>query len=636
MANNVKVEYANSKPRESIRKDWWDKDRADMASSVFAVVNSIEQQQSYRYTQNLKYARLYSNYEMLGLGAGKYAVPSSDTFIKNRVTLNVIKSSIDTLSSKIAKNKPKITFLTSEGDWSEQQKAKKLTKYMLGTFKKIDAYKKAQLMFRDACVWGMGALKIYADEEQGEIKLDRILPTEIVVDDNEGVYGYPRQLHQTRYMFKDVLIEMFPDHKIAIEAARTENFGYGQKSMGSEMVRVVESWHIPSGPGAQDGRHAISIENQTLWSEDYKKNYFPFVFFRWSERLLGFYGQGVAEELVGIQLEINKLLKNIQKAQHLMAVPRVFIENGSAVNTAHYNNEVGSIIKYTGARPSQEVGQAMSAEVYNHLENLYQKAFEIVGISQLSAASRKPSGLDSGVALREFQDIESERFMLVGQRYENVFMDMARIVIDLSRDMYSEKEKNIKVKTKIDAFVQEIAWSDVDMPDDRYTMDMYPTNLLPNTPAGRLQTVQELVQAGLIDQKQALSLLDFPDLEKVLTLKNAAIDNINKILDKIVDDKQYTTPEPYMDLELAIKLAQQHYLKAKNKDADRETLDLLRQFIDQATQLLQRAQAPTPPPMPGEGGQPLAQPEQAPQSDLMPLETAAQAPGNQIPGVPSA
>lgn len=636
MSNNIRTEYVNKSEDLSVSKDWWDKDQADMASSVFAVVNGIEQQQSYRQTQNLKFARLYSNYEMLGLGLGKYAVPSNDTFLKNRVTLNVIKSSIDTLASKISKNKPKITFLTSEGDWSEQQKAKKLTKYMLGTFKAIDAYKKAQQCFRDACVWGMGALKVYTDETKGEVKLDRVLPTEIVVDDHEGIYGYPRQLHQTRHMFKDVLIEMFPEHKFKIEAAQTENAGYGSKSMGSEMVKVVESWHLPSGPEAGDGKHAISIKDQTLWAEDYNKTYFPFVFFRWSERLLGFYGQGVAEELVGIQLEINKLLKNIQKAQHLMAVPRVFVENGSAVNTSHINNDIGGIVKYTGRVPSMQTANAMPSEVYNHLENLYQKAFQIVGISQLSAASQKPSGLDSGVALREFQDIESERFMLTGQRYENMFLELARIIIDLSRDLYTESNKDMVVKAKGDSFIQTIKWSEVDLPDDRYTMDMYPTNLLPNTPAGRLQTVQELVQAGLIDQKQALSLLDFPDLEKVLTLKNAAIDNINRILDKIVDEKEYTTPEPYMDLELAIRLSQQYYLKAQNKGADEEVLSLLRQFIDQATQLLQRAQAPVQAPMPGEGGQPIAQPEQAPQSDLMPLETAAQAPGNQIPGVPSA
>ena len=41
---------------------------------------------------------------------------------------------IDTIVSKVTKNKPKPTFLTDGGDWDLQQKAKKLTKYCEGIF----------------------------------------------------------------------------------------------------------------------------------------------------------------------------------------------------------------------------------------------------------------------------------------------------------------------------------------------------------------------------------------------------------------------------------------------------------------------------------------------------------------------
>ena len=69
---------------------------------------------------------------------------------------------------------------------------------------------------------------------------------------------------------------------------------------------------------------------------------------------------------------------------------------------------------------------------------------EVAGISQLSATSRKPSGLDAAVAMREYQDIESDRFQLVAQRYEKSFLDAAKIVLDMQRDIGSVVIKAVK------------------------------------------------------------------------------------------------------------------------------------------------------------------------------------------------
>jgi hypothetical protein len=45
----------------------------------------------------------------------------------------------------------------------------------------------------------------------------------------------------------------------------------------------------------------------------------------------------------------------------------------------------------------------------------------------MSASSQKPAGLDSGVAIREFQDIETERFALVSQNYEDCYISIEHI-----------------------------------------------------------------------------------------------------------------------------------------------------------------------------------------------------------------
>ena len=126
-------------------------------------------------------------------------------------------------------------------------------------------------------------------------------------------------------MNKEVLKQMFPEYKALIDqASDTYNkFATPPYGDGADLVRVIESWHLPSGEEAKDGKHTICISNATLLDEKYEKDYFPFVFFRWGLRPVGFFGQGLAEQLQGLQLEINKLLRTIQVSMHLVSIPKL-------------------------------------------------------------------------------------------------------------------------------------------------------------------------------------------------------------------------------------------------------------------------------------------------------------------------
>lgn len=577
-AKVVKEQFqTGSETLPDIKAKWWDLPDAQIAASVSAVVKAIDQNQHFRNIQNLKFARLYSNKELLGLASGLWDRTPSKDGVSNRVTYNVIRSVTDTAASKIAKMRPRTLVLTDDGDFSLQTKAKKLSKYLEGVFYDCGIYEEAQRVFTDACVFGTGALKFF--EENGRIKVERVFIGEIIVDEAEGIHEKPRQLHQKKLIDRSLLLEMFPEHANAINQAKSASDKETGIKTSADQVEVIESWHLPSSVDAKDGKHSIVIDNATLFAEDYVKDYFPFAFFRWSPRLLGFFGSGVAEELIGIQIEINKLLRNIQQSQNLAAVPRVFVENGSSVVTEHINNEIGSIIKYVGTPPVISPSPAMSPEVYQHVETLYLRAFEITGVSVMSATSRKPEGLDSGIAIREAQDIETERFAITSQRYQELFIDAANMIIDMSRDLY-EDFPELEIKVKGEKFIETIAWKDVDMSDDSFLMKVYPTSLLPTTPAGKLQKVSELIQAGFIDRKQGLALLDFPDLEEVVSRETAAFDTVKMIMESIIDKGKYISPEPFMDLDLTLQVAQTSYLKAKVRNVPEDRLELLRRFME--------------------------------------------------------
>lgn len=591
---------------------WWLDKPEDMFQSVTAVTNAIQNNQTYKESSYLRYARLYSNMEIMGFGAGLYDRASTNTPVTNRVSYNVIKSCIDTAASKIAQMKPRIVSLTSGGSWKMQKQAEQLSKFLEGTFYEAKVWENMQRAFTDACVFGTGALKFFHDGQC--VKTERVFIGEILTDSQEGVYGKPRQLHQIKYLSRDVLIDMFPEHAQKIATAQAGRSGVNTSLSTADFVVVRESWHLRSGKKAKDGRHAITIDNCTLFSERYDYDYFPFIFLRWSQKLLGFEGSGIAEELIGIQIEINKLLRNIQQAQNLACVPRVLIESGSSVVEDHISNKIGSIIKYTGTRPDIVTASAMPGEIYAHLETLFNKAYQIVGISSLSAASKKPGGLDSAVAIREYQDIETERFALVAQMYENAHVDLGNKLLDLCQEI-AEIDPKYEVTVPGSKYITKIKWKDLKLSKNDYILQLYPASLLPTQPAGRLQKVQELLQAGMINQTTAKSLLQFPDVEDAMDNELAAYNDINAVLEDILDTDIYQAPEPFMNPQLCLSITQSKYLRAKTAKIEEEKLELLRRFMEDSAALLAAANPPAPE-APADPA--LAVPEALPASDLLP------------------
>lgn len=614
---------------------WWKSPEKDMPTKIFAYLQHLENEQGYRSADNLKYMRLYGNTETLTgrMYAFARAEPASATL--NRVTMNVVQSMIDTVVSKIGKNKPLPRFLTSGGDWSMQRKAQKLSKFVEGQFYKTDFFNISAVAFLHACIFGTGAVKIFRQGK--EIKAEHVFIDEIIVDDNECMYGKPRQMHQKKWVHRDVLKQVFPDKAGFIDLVGTEDiskyYNYTPDySTQNDMILVVESWHLPSGPEANDGWHTISISNTILLKEEYKKDYFPFVFFRWGLRPIGFFGQGIAEQLQGLQLEINKILRTIQVSMHLVSIPKIFVEASSKIVTAHLNNKIGGIIKYSGQPPTPGALGSIPPELFSHLDRLYTRCFEVIGVSQLSASSAKPSGLNSGKALRTYSDIETERFMSVGTRHQQAFLEAAKQFIDLAKEI-DEEEGSFSVNVVSSKFMESIKWSEVNLPEDAYIMQVFPTSALSSAPAGRLQEVQELLQAGFISKEDGLKLLDFPDLEGMYNLENAPTIDIDWQIEKMIEKGEYQTPEPYQNLNLGIQKMQKAYLMYRMQEAPETRLELLRRWMDDAQAMLDSAQeALAPPP---QAPLPPALPERPPSSDLLPNNVGGIAvPGDGMRGLP--
>jgi hypothetical protein len=602
------------------RHYWWKASDEDMGQEIQGTIKFIQNHQSTRLEQLTASTRLYGNssaFNFIGPALSRSASASAGTQ-SNRISFNLCASVIDTLVSKIAKNKVIPTFITSGGEWGMQRKAEQLSKFTEGMFYDQDIHKKGVDAFRDGCVWGTGVVHVF--EEDDSIKVERALPHEFFVDQVESLASKPRQLHRVKVVDRDVMlafIESFDDEDLkekAIEAINnSEQSAFVDvvaTGTAADLITVSESWHLRSSEDSEDGMHAITVGDTVIFKEEYTKDYFPFVFFHYNKRLMGFWGQGACERLQNLQQEINRLMILIQRSMWMGGSFKVLVENGSRVVSQHLNNDVGAIINYTGTPPQYVTPPMIQQDIYPYVDALIAKGYQQEGVSQLAASSMKPLGINSGAALRTYDNISDDRMLFTGQEMEAFFLEVARQMIEVAKDIYSRK-RTFKVVFPQTRFMETIDWKDIQLDEDEYVLRAYPTSSLPDDPAGRLETIQEYMQAGLVSPRAGRRLMSMPDVEMSDKLANAAEDLLHKLFEKMLDDGEYFAPEPQFDLQLAQQLYLSYYNYATYQNAPEDRMELLRRFKGQLDDLTGITQPPAPP------VQPMANPAPTPTSPLI-------------------
>ena len=571
---------------------WYEHENIEICNAVVDLCNKLEEDHSGRIRANYEFMRMYGNRNYTGTSGGFTRGTQSDLRRDpNIMRLNVAQSQVDTISSKIGRNKPRPLYLTRQGDYMLRRKARRLGDSMEGLFMEQRLYDLMPRVFADACIMDLGVLKVFRDGDK--IKSERIISNHLFWDMDEALYSSPRSLFQKAEMHKAALIHMFPEKSQQIEASAVQDSYSSGLDDELQMSSVYEGWQLPTSDESDDGRHVICLDGVTLMDEHWNYDKFPFVFVRWSDAPLGFSGISLVEQLEPVQREINSLLIRIQQSMALMSSPYFFVPIGSKVSPNHLRNAPGTILMYAGAQPPVSyVPQAMSGEVYQHLDRLLQRAYEISGISELSATGKKPSGLDSGVALRIYTDIETERHMLTAQRYETAFMDCAAWFMDIAEDII-EDSGSYTVRSMRKKGFEVTNFRDVRMAQDDYQLQAFPVSLLPSTPAGRIQTVQELINMGVISEREQITkLLDYPDLSSVTHWMETAENDVEWRISKILDDSEYVAPDPLMNLALARSRMQLAYLEALQQGVEQEKLDMMLTFITQAQGMLNEAAAP--------------------------------------------
>lgn len=599
------------------KSNFWYNETINVHEAVCKTVRYLDQTQAHNAERNLRNLRLYGNNAITSLRGTRFAHPVS----KDKLSLNVVQAVVDAAVAQIATNKPRVYNLTANGTWEERKRAKLRNQFNDGMFDQVGQYAISRRVFQDACIFGTGVEKVGSvwTSKGSKIACERVFPDDILVDDREGRMGKPCQYFQCSEVSRSAIVAWYGEEfaKAAEEASNDiREMGIIHETT-NDFIGVIEAWKLPSYEGADDGRHVVVINTATLVDEPWTETEPPFVFFRWGEAPLGFWGWGLSDRLVGIQIEINYLLQKMQRCMTL-AAPSVWVQEGTKINLQSMDNTEYAVRKYSGALPVFMNAQAISPEYAQHLMRLYDKAFEITGVSQMWASAEKPANLSSGKALDSYNDIQTKRFLHIGQEYENFHVNVAdKMACVAARISEDEGAYPVLAKTNKEAAI--IDWKEVELDRDRLISQPYPTALLPQTPAGKSAEVRGLMQDGLLSKEEALSLLDYPDLQAVSGTYNSAENYLSMVVEEIIHKGNAMVVDPYSNLALAMQRLPRELLRAEVEGAPEEHLDLMRAYIMECSELLQQQTVP----------QVAAQ--AAPMQESQQMQQAQQTQPNQMP-----
>lgn len=625
-------------------KNWWDAEDRDVGSAVTNVVGRIDQTNAGYRERMMRFARMYGNYEALGI-TQSFNSGNSTTQTNNIPTYNIVQSGIDTLASKIVRDNPAPFFVTSGADYFEKLRAEKQTEFTQGSFYEMGLYDLANNhTFHDGATYGLAAINFdyenwYEDKTERKLSCNWVFIDELKIDPFDSARGWPRSLHRTRMIQKELLVNRFKNNnkcgstgeekvKWIEEAATNAANQFRTVQTVIDFTVYTESWHLADGK-ENPGRHTITLGDKCLLSEPYLEEDYSgcMAFFQYMRRGVGMFGRGIPETIQSGQFEINKKLLAIQQCNELMARPLIMTDSDSKISSdAILNNRIARFVKRKpGSKTDFVMPPGATEQMYADVKDWMNWCREEIGITQMAQSGAVRPGIDSAVAMREQVDIESTRYVQVSKNWEKFFVDCAHVVMKLGKKAYLEDDTfSVRYFDKKYKVLRDIPWKKIAVDEDGYVIQCDTVSAFPKSAAGRIQTVTDFISNNFISRERGMELLGVdPDIESEVKLAASTLRLVEKSLSEAVEDGKYTHPVPQMNLKAAQLVAQQTCVMLEAEGCPDDRVQLVRQYVTEIITMLGGTD-PTVAALQAVFAPPAAAPI-APQAGPAPANVAAQA-----------
>ena len=522
----------------------------------------LKYRRNFRYYNGTKYASLENirNPVTVGINLARELGEEEDTSINPQ--LNIIASIVDTLTSKISQSKVRPFFNTINGTFKDIQVVKQAQQFFDVFYDEQNVNKKISESFKDAAIFDTGV--IYVDDEN--YCITKALPFQVYTRPAENTYG---KITRVYYERKDYPVTLLPEK--VYKKFKNKSLEYVDYGIYYDIFNKTK---------------AYTANGTFVLAEEYDKDVIPFVFIYYKIPSFGNSTISVADATYAIQDEINILMAKIKDASQLNSALTHFVPEGSDIKVTQLNNRTGNVVKYKPipgvTNPIHSATQQFIDNQYiTLLEKLIEKAYELNGISMLSAQSKKPTGIESGIALSTLEDVESDRF-------ETQLNQIIRMYVDVCKTCIAVFDPNANILPEI-ASRTNVKWKELVKESKNMNIQYSAADSLSKDPSTKLEQLQQLAMAGIIPTSRISQFLQLPDLEQGYSLSNNAIDAVMEIIKECVEDDNFDVPEyiPFVLLKEEI-INTQLSLRSAGPEENKEAISKLTKLYQKVEELEQQ------------------------------------------------
>lgn len=510
-------------------------------------------------------------YQSLGYNRTYY----DDASVQTR--LNVIKSAIDTVTSKLSQARVRPFFDAVRGDYQTIKAARAAQTFFDQFYDTHKIYERAPETARSAMLFDGG--HFWIDEDNMAIAP---LP-------HWELYVNPYEVNAVG--FRNVGIGMIRRQNYPITAVKAQFPKAKEIEKYSDSVRDAVCEFIIFYD-LTNGKKWYICNKDVLYCKKIEYKRLPVTCVWWSKPILGWSTTCLADDLYTIQVGIDEIQLRIDSAMKQSPFNTVFVPVGSNIKATMMSNEAGQIIEYNesgGGVPVVMTPAPISPQFIEERESLIRKAYEFAGISQLSAQAKKPAGVTSGVAMQTLEDVESERFEVIVQDYIHQFVELAEICIEVfpaDSDILPAAIDRAKVK-----------WGDIKTQREMFRVQFSAGSALSKDPATKIQQIQQLQQIGINLQPILPQLLEIPDLETAYSATTASYDYVQSVIQSAAETGK-TDFVPVVNMEMLFSETVRWMLRLSADDANKKYIENLNKLLSRVLEEQKKATEP-PAPIPG-------------------------------------
>lgn len=438
-----------------------------------------------------------------------YSTPLSllqDGDLLRAPSTNVIKSVIDSLVSKLSNNKVRPFFAPVDGTFKTKKVIRQAQQFFDIYYDKINLNNIISETFKDACIFDIGYILI----NPFTFEVERV-PSYCIEELNVNGEN------------KVALIKWIHQPSLALDKY---NISTSRQYVNIEML-------------IKDDEAILYVDEKKV--KTITTSGYPIVNVYYNEPINNGKTVSIVDELEGIQTQIDLINSRIAATSQLTPANLVFIDEQSGLKSSDVNNKDCQIYPVgiqpgNTANPVNVVTPVPFDPSWSAMLDFYiNKAYDMIGISQLSAQSRKPSGLDSGVALQTMEDIESDRFEVQVNHFINAYIDVTRKLIEIIPE-------DVEI-LPADKYQSTMTWATLKEQNNLYKVQYSAATALSKDPAERAKQIIQMSQIGLINPSKAAELMDMPDLTDAYTDAESAEMAVAAVINNAVEYDLYDVPD---------------------------------------------------------------------------------------------